>query len=178
MNANSSATNKNGLYLITGTSGTGKSTVCGTLSRKGIRTIDGDNIAAWINRETGLRPAKSRPTDASWVAKHFWEWNSAKIQALHKEAQKEVIILAGSADHMDVYWPLFRRVFLLELSSEETKKRVLDRETHDYGKGDGQIEAILAWKEELGDLSDRLGAVRVDATQPPEIVAGNILNQL
>lgn len=178
MNANSSIANKTGLYLITGTSGTGKSTVCSILEQKGIRTVDGDSIARWVNCETGMIPQETYPTNAAWVHKHFWEWNSAKIKNLYDEAEKELIVLAGSADHMDTYWPLFRRVFLLELSADETKERVLSRDTHDYGKGEGQLEVILAWKKELSDIAEANGVIRIDASPAPEIVTNSILEQL
>lgn len=178
MNANSLATNKNGLYLLTGTSGTGKSTVCEALASRGITTVDGDSIAKWVDRSTGSTPRKTHPTNAAWVDKHFWEWDKTKIEDLHKKAAKEIIILAGSADHMETFWHSFKKVFLLELSPAATTNRVLNRESHDYGKGEGQIEVILAWKEELSELADTLGAVRIDATPSPDIVTLSILEQL
>lgn len=178
MNANSSVTNKNGLYLVTGTSGTGKSTVCKIIEQSGIKTLDGDSIANWADRKTGLRPKKTHPTDADWVNNHLWVWDENRLYSLHQQSSDEVIFLAGSADHMDKYWHLFKKVFLLELTAEETKERVMNRTSHDYGKGEGQMEAILTWRDELSDLALKLGAVRVDASPPADTVANFIMKQV
>lgn len=167
-----------GLYLITGHSGSGKSTIGRILRKRGYNAVEGDTIARWVNKDTGIVAKLKNPTNAVWVDQHYWEWDRDKLNELSGEAGKSLTFLTGSSDHMDYFWPKFKSVFLLMVDTEITKSRVMNRIEHDYGKGEGQIERILQWRADLHDLARKNGAVYIDASPHADIVVNSMLEKI
>ncbi len=168
----------NGLYLITGHSGSGKSTIGRKLRERGFDAVEGDTIARWVNKKTGTVPNEKFPTSVRWVDEHYWEWDKEKIRELSGAATNKIVFLAGSSDHTVSFLPLFKTVFLLDITPEITIQRVMARTEHDYGKGEGQIERILEWRDELATIARDNDAHIIDATPPPGEVVDVILGKI
>jgi predicted ABC-type ATPase len=65
-------------YLITGTPGSGKSTLVAELSRRGMVALDADDLAFW---EDGACRQVDEPADANddWRLAHRWVRSRARI---------------------------------------------------------------------------------------------------
>jgi adenylylsulfate kinase-like enzyme len=93
--------------LITGMSGTGKSTVIAALVARGYTAIDADYgglsevIAVPDDVRTGLDPG------------HDWVWREDRIHALLSTDDADVLFLAGCAPNQGAFYPQFDHIILL-----------------------------------------------------------------
>ena len=112
--------------LITGSSGTGKSTVIKELKRRGYTAIDGDEepgLSRLEIQETG------EPTDwpDGFVDWSFYAWNLNET-VLKQLLQKDETVFFGtiSGNQAD-YYSLFEKIIVLTVSPEEHLRRMKTR---------------------------------------------------
>ncbi|WP_390586105.1 AAA family ATPase [Paenibacillus illinoisensis] len=84
------------LILITGMSGTGKSTALAELARKGYRVVDTD-YGEW-----------SEHTDSTG-----WLWNEERITALLTGHNEGALFISGTVSNQGKFYPLFDAIVLL-----------------------------------------------------------------
>jgi dephospho-CoA kinase len=142
--------------LVTGMSGTGKSTVLAELGRRGHRVVDTD-AGGWID-ETGPEPL----------------WREERIAALLDEHVGGPLFLAGTVANQGAFYPRFDAVVLLSAPAEVVLERLATRATNDFGKSDEEREMILddlSWVEPLL----RAGATaEIDTRRPLEDVVAEL----
>jgi broad-specificity NMP kinase len=110
-------------YLVEGVSGTGKSSVCDELQRRGYKAINGDRELAYQgDPETGKR------TGAYGHEYHIWDVDKVKEIAANKE--DKVTFFCGGSRNFDKFIDLFDKVFVLDVDTETLNKR-LDSHTVD-----------------------------------------------
>jgi broad-specificity NMP kinase len=171
-----------GLCLVTGVSGTGKSTVLGELRRRGClaRGVDEDGYADWVSRRTGAAETIPRDDPAfdihAWYRAHDWVLNARRVSVLSRAAARcaRPVFLCGSALGEDRVWHLFDRVVALVADAPTIARRLAAR-AGDYGKAPEELAMILGWREGSEESYRRFGAVIVDATCPPHQVTEEIL---
>ena len=100
--------------LLTGMSGTGKSTVITALAGRGYQAVDADSDAysAWVAVEDVPAVAGS-PVEPT----RDWVWREDRIQAL-LAADGELLFLSGCAPNMGRFLPQFDHVILLSAPAE------------------------------------------------------------
>lgn len=163
--------------LITGRSGTGKSTVYRELLKRELLAFEGDHIADWYNKKTGkpLDKAKGYPGD-SQVDNFYWNWDgSALKQLLHEHKD---IFVCGNADNATDFYMMFDRVFILTLDEQEQRRRIMRRAEHDYGKNKYVQDEIIAGQVALVQKALSSGAVALDAGPTPSQIVDNILSNI
>ena len=108
--------------LITGMSGTGKSSVIEDLRRRGVRAIDTDTDewSEW----------RRDPKDGS----HDWTWREERIRALLTDSGHQSIVISGCKTNQGRFYPLLDRVVLLTAPLDTLLYRVMHRTNNDYGK--------------------------------------------
>lgn len=157
--------------LITGRSGSGKSTVCRELQKQDYLAFDGDNVhglARWVDAKTGV-PVSIDSDKVIDKSKVLWAWDTAVLAELL--ATHDGIILCGSADNDLDFFGLFDKVFVLTLQPEIQRERIVNRTEHNYGKLPEMQERILVEQAAFMKRAAKLGAIKVDATRTPaEIV--------
>ncbi len=164
-------------YLITGCSGTGKSTLCDELVAHSYLAFDGDSVpglARWIDVRTGHQANidYSKPIERE---RYAWNWDGAILDALlvsHPD-----IFLCGSADNQLEFHSRFDKVFVLTLPADQQRLRIRGRTSHNYGKQPGMEDIIIAEQEKFVEQALQLGAVAVDANPQPKLVVKTILEQ-
>ncbi len=72
------------LYHITGVSGTGKSTICSKLKKRGYQAFDIDDgaYAKWVDKETNEGadfPGEDSVDMHEWFKKHRWSIDESKV---------------------------------------------------------------------------------------------------
>lgn len=164
--------------LVTGRSGSGKTTVHHELLKHNVNSIDADRVAGlagWVDRKT-LQPVTvdySRPID---TAKVGWYWARTALDALI--AESENIVLCGSAHNQLDYYDLFDKVIFLDVVPVEQARRIIARTEHKYGQVTGMVERILREQSILKAASMARRAIILNANRSPRTIALDVMRHL
>src|SRR5688500_11723421 len=142
-----------GRVLVTGMSGTGKSSALAALARRGFRVVETDSIdwSEWI------------PPAAD--AEGEWLWREDRIADLLASTDGTLYV-SGCVSNQGTFYDRFEAVVLLSAPAEVILERVDTRTTNGYGKGPGERDLILS---DLGWVEPLLRATcthEVDASRP------------
>ena len=156
-------------YLIGGLSGTGKTSVCTELERRGYHTIHGDRELAYQgNPETG------EPTDTQSHEHHIWDVD--RVRALVASHDVAVTFFCGGSRNSARFIDLFDGVFILDVDLDTLNRRLDERPDAEWGGGKPVDRAFIArlhrTKEDLPS-----GGIVIDATAPIGDVVDEILRR-
>jgi dephospho-CoA kinase len=112
------------VVLVTGMSGTGKSSALAELARRGHRVVDTD-YGDWVEQDSERL------------------WREDRIDALLSEHDHGVLFVSGCVPNQGKFYPRFDAVVLLSAPADVIVERVRTRDTNDYGKADAERESIL-----------------------------------
>jgi shikimate kinase len=149
--------------LVTGMSGTGKSTALAELGRRGFRVVDTDfgGWSEWL-------PAAGSD-DGEWL------WREDRIAELLSSEDERTLYVSGCVSNQGKFYERFDAIVLLSAPVEVIVDRVENRTTNDYGKGPGERELILS---HLGWVEPLLRATcthEIDASRPLEEVVDALI---
>jgi broad-specificity NMP kinase len=120
------------VVLVTGMSGTGKSTALAELARRGHRVVDTDHGGF----------AVEVPSSAGRGSEQLWRED--RIDALLREHVDGVLFVSGCVANQGKFYPRFDAVVLLSAAADVILERVAARETNDFGKAEVERDRILA----------------------------------
>jgi dephospho-CoA kinase len=140
--------------LVTGMSGTGKSSVLSRLAERGFETVDTD-YGGW-----------SRWSDADGG----YVWNEARMAKLLADERSTALFVSGTVSNQGRFFPQFDAVVLLSAPVEVLLERLTTRTTNDYGKSSDERRLILHQADEIEPLLRAACTHEIDATQPIEAV--------
>ncbi len=172
------------LFLITGNSGTGKSTVWQELKNRGFEAydVDEDGIAKWQNNRTGfIHPKSSIKKEArtpEFLKHHAWNVPRDEVEELAERAKDRTVFLCGLGTNESEMLDLFKAVFALVVDDKTLEQRLLTRTGNDWGKQPHELQQSLAWQRGARDTYQKLGYIVIDATMPVETVTDSILASL
>jgi dephospho-CoA kinase len=158
--------------LITGMSGTGKSTVVAALAARGRKAVDADEpgysrVVSVPDRElTGLGSG----TD--------WVWREDRIEALLTAEDADVLFVSGCAPNQGKFYGQFDHVVLLSAPAAVIAERLGTRTNNSFGKDAGQLARTLRLQEEVEPLLRRGADLEVDTTAPLDEVIATILQHV
>ena len=149
--------------LITGMSGTGKSSALRALAARGHRTVDTDTDewSRWTTLPDGSRD---------------WIWREDAIAALlsgHGPGDGHLFV-AGCKSNQGDFYPRFDHIVLLSAPADVILARVAARTTNPYGKTSEERAEILDNLAVVEPLLRATCTAEVDASSPPEVVAGRL----
>jgi dephospho-CoA kinase len=149
--------------LITGISGTGKSTVTQELAKLGFLAVDAD-----CDRYSKWADAPNTPDLGSSpvLPGRDWVWREDKIRELLQGTKQANLILSGCAANMGPFVPMFEHVVLLSCPAAVMIRRLATRTGNDYGKQPHELERILALKESIEPRLRKLSTLELDTAQP------------
>ena len=136
--------------LVTGMSGTGKSTALVELEKRGYRAVDTDS------RES-----------SEWVPGHDeWLWREDRMAELLAEDGEPTLFVSGCMSNQGKFYDRFDAIVLLSAPAEVTLERVDRRTTNDYGKTPRARELIVSHLETVEPLLRATSTHEVDASRP------------
>jgi len=143
------------VVLITGMSGTGKSTALTELARRGHRVVDTDY--GGFSDEVPLE-------DGTGITQ---VWREDRIDALLAENPSgETLFIAGCVSNQGQFYPRFGAVVLLSAPVEVILERVASRTTNDFGKNDVERDRIVADLATVEPILRSGATVEIDARRP------------
>jgi len=147
-------------YLIEGVSGTGKTTVCEELKKRGYKAVEADEeMAHYADPKTGLPTEEKIPDN--------WIWNEEKFKKALKQEGNDLIFVCGGAMNQEEFKQHFEKVFTLHIDDETL---------NDFGKHPDELALQLEWNKGAVEYSKQRGTLLINATKPIEVVVDEILS--
>jgi dephospho-CoA kinase len=143
--------------LITGMSGTGKSSVVRELAARGYNAVDTDD---------GL--SESLPDGRQ-------RWREDAVDALLASEDAPVLFVAGCEENQVQFHDRFDHIVLLSAPLETLVERLATRTTNSYGKAPEELRRFLEDVEEVEPRLRRIADLEVRTTAPLEEVVANVL---
>jgi broad-specificity NMP kinase len=125
--------------LITGMSGTGKTTVIEALQQRGHEAIDTDSDlwCEWI---------VAAPSQPDWV------WREDKMAALLAQERTTPLFVSGCKSNQGKFYPMFDHVVLFSAATQVILNRIANRVNNPYGKTEQERNLILEHIEYIEPL--------------------------
>jgi dephospho-CoA kinase len=156
--------------LITGVSGTGKSTVIDELAARGYSAVDADEnglselVSVPLDEPTGLDPGQD------------WVWREDRIQEVLSNDDAAFLFLSGCSPNQGKFYPQFDHIILLTAHPDVIVERLATRTTNPYGKRPEEVARVLDLQQTIEPLL-RTGATHViDTSIPLDQVVTEILS--
>ncbi len=153
-------------YLVEGVSGTGKTSVCKELQRRGYRAINGDNELAYQGD-----PVTGTPTEGQRHEHHIWRVD--RVRALVASREDAVTFFCGGSRNFSTFIDLFDGVFVLEVDPDTLIRRLEQRPDDEWGGKPAERVFALRLQESKEDIPP--DGIVVDATAPLSCVVDEIL---
>jgi dephospho-CoA kinase len=136
--------------LVTGMSGTGKSSALAELAKAGFRVVDTD-VGGW----------------SEWSeAEGGYVWREDRMTALLAEDDGPSLYVSGTVSNQGRFYDRFDAVVLLSAPAGVLLSRLENRRTNDYGKSREERELILRQLAEVEPLLRRTCTHELDAAEP------------
>jgi broad-specificity NMP kinase len=155
-------------YLIEGVSGTGKTSVCDELDRRGYQAIHGDRELAYQgDAETG------EPLGGASHEHHIWD--ADRVRALVADQRERVTFFCGGSRNFPLFIDLFNETFVLDVDLATLLRR-LDQRPHDeWGATQAERDLVVRLHRTREDIPKT--GVLIDATPSITDVVDEILRR-
>jgi shikimate kinase len=143
--------------LLTGMSGTGKSSVVRELAARGYKAVDTDD--GWSETQPDGRQL----------------WREDAIQELLSTEDADVLFVAGCEENQAKFHPQFDQIVLLSAPVETLTARLATRADNPYGKEPEELRRFLDDVATVEPLLRRIATHEVETTMPLNDVVATIL---
>lgn len=155
-------------YLIEGVSGTGKTSVCNELRRRGLHAINGDRELTYQGD-----PETGEPLNGFGHEHHLWDVD--KVRYLVADQRNPISFFCGGSRNFVRFIDLFDGVFVLEVDLDTLTRRLAARPEDEWGGKPAERELVArlhATKEDIPKYG-----VAIDATRPINRVVNEMLRR-
>ena len=143
--------------LLTGMSGTGKSSVIQTLAARGYKAIDTDD--GWCEP---LPDGRQR-------------WREDAIGKFLSTEDAELLFVAGCEENQVRFHPRFDLIVLLSAPAEVLVERLASRTSNPFGKSPGELERVLDDLRAVEPLLRKTADYEIRTTKPLSSVVAEVL---
>jgi dephospho-CoA kinase len=145
--------------LVTGMSGTGKSTALAVLRRRGFEVVDTDlpEWTEWSDEKVG------------------YVWREDRIAELLARDREAPLYVSGTVSNQGRFYGHFDAIVLLSAPAEVLLGRIENRTTNDYGKTAEERDLILGHLEDVEPLLRATCTHEIDATQSIDAVVAELV---
>ena len=145
--------------LVTGMSGTGKSSALAELRTRGFDVVDtdGPGWTEWSDAEDG------------------YVWREDRIAELLDRERRTTLYVSGTVSNQGRFYPRFDAVVLLAAPADVLFDRIERRTTNDYGKSSEERELIRSHIAEVEPLLRATCTHEIDASRPLADVVADLV---
>jgi len=143
--------------LLTGMSGTGKSSVIRALADLGYKAIDADD--GWCEQ---LPDGRQR-------------WREDAITALLATEDSDMLFLAGCEENQVQFHPQFDHIILLSAPVKTMLQRLGARTSNPYGQTPGDLDRVVSDTQNIEPLLRQAADHEISTTMPLQAVVTGIL---
>lgn len=144
--------------LLTGMSGTGKSTLIAALRARGFGAVDMDE-----------------PGWSEYGPDGDWRWHEERVRALLSNEGDGILFVSGCAANQGQFYPRFDHVILLSAPAAVLLRRLARRTNNLYGKRPEELAEILGYLETVEPRLRRSATHEIDTTAPFTAVLAAVL---
>jgi thymidylate kinase len=156
-------------YLVEGVSGTGKTSVCSELDRRGFQAIHGDRELAYQGD-----PATGEATDTALHQHHIWDVD--RVRALVADDRAPVTFFCGGSRNFPTFLHLFDEVFVLHVDLETLHRRLDQRPDGEWGSRPSERDLVVRLHRTGEDVPST--GIVIDARKPLTEVVDQILRHV
>jgi len=150
--------------LVTGMSGTGKSSALAELGRRGYRVVDTD--------DPGWREYRQHVDSSDELRRGDWLWVEDRINVLLDSDDGRPLFVSGCVPNQSKFYDRFDAVVLLSAPADVILDRIARRTTNNYGKTPLERAMILDDLARVEPLLREGCTHELDASRPlADIVA-------
>jgi adenylate kinase family enzyme len=152
--------------LITGMSGTGKSSALLELEKRGHRIVDTDSDE-WCEWVTETNPDGQPERD--------WVWREDRMTALLEGHRSGHLFVAGCKSNQGKFYPQFDAVILFSVPASILFERIAARDNNQYGKNPEERALIEEHIKNVEPLLRRGATAEIRTDRPLEEVVNDLL---
>ncbi len=158
--------------LLTGMSGTGKSTVTSELAVRGYKAVDldCDTFSEWMEL-TATSESPGSPVEAD----RDWMWRADRVHELLSTEDADVLFLSGCASNMRQFLPRFDHIILLSAPADVIVERLKSRTNNPYGKHPDEVARVLDLLQTVEPLLRRAATHEIDSSACLDDVVASVL---
>ncbi|GHA13123.1 nucleoside kinase [Devosia pacifica] len=158
-------------YLIEGVSGTGKTSVCHELRRRGYQALNGDRDLAYKGDPATGKPILNVPDGQG----HYYHlWDVTKVADIAADTSAPATFFCGGSRNFPQFIDLFDRVFVLDVDAETLRQRLEQRPKDEWGSHPEERDFIMRLHASREDIPT--DSITIDATRPLSDVVDTILS--
>ncbi|HLJ68516.1 MAG TPA: AAA family ATPase [Chloroflexota bacterium] len=152
--------------LLTGMSGTGKSTLIRELTVRGYRAIDADSDewSEWVTVDSDADPFDPIPGPGSVWRNRDWLWSEDRMRRLLAIDDIDLLFVAGTASNQGKFHQLFDHIVLLTAPASVLVERLATRTSNSYGKHPEELARVLQHLQTVEPLLRRAATLEIDTT--------------
>lgn len=149
--------------LITGMSGTGKSTAIEQLAARGYDAVDLD-ASAW----------SEYVPDATTPGRQDWIWREDRVTELLSQERCGVLFVSGCASNQVKFYGRFDHIVLLTAPPAVLVERLTTRTNNPYGKTPEQLAEVLHYQRTVEPLLRNRATLEITTDIPIDQVVAAI----
>ncbi len=150
--------------LVTGMSGTGKSSALAELGRRGYSVVDTD--------DRGWTEWVAAPDE---IGGGEWLWVEDRVTKLLDRDHGDTLFVQGCVRNQGKFYRRFDAVVLLSAPAQVILDRIASRTTNDYGKSPAERKLILHQLETIEPLLRAGCTHELDASRPLNEVVADLI---
>jgi dephospho-CoA kinase len=154
--------------LVTGISGTGKSSALAELGRRGYRVVDTDD-PGWREYHEYVEPSDE-------LHRGEWLWVEERITELLDSDDGRPLFVQGCVRNQSKFYDRFNAVVLLSAPADLILDRIARRTTNNYGKTPVERAMILADLARVEPLLRASSTHELDASRPLDEVVADLIS--
>lgn len=166
--------------LLTGISGTGKTTVLAELQKHGYVVIDLDatGMCRWKNKETGeITEYGLTGRDHEWLTRHGWYCDIDTLKKLLSCIREDKdVFVAGCSENIEGVAKEFDKVFVLNTEDSVIRNRLNKRSNNHFAKKEEEQDFVLDQSRYL--MSKLKDFTEVDASKTTAEIVDFILGNI
>ena len=156
--------------LLTGMSGTGKSSVLAELRARGFKTVDTD-YGGWTEQV-------EVPANAGNAPAMEWLWREDLVTRLLSTDDADVLFVSGTARNQAKFYPRFDHIVLLTAPVPVMTERLASRTNNPYGKEPDELAEVIGFKQTVEPALRRAADLEIDTSIPLDEVVEKILDRV